>query len=214
MSGSVEVGFTLLGMNISLVAVFVSILFMGGIVERLFREFSLTLAAAILVSLAVSLTLTPGRCSRLLRRRGAGTPSRFHAATDRWFDAVKRGYDTSLGWVLRHPGLVLVTLLGTIALNVAVYVRLPKGFLPAQDTGTLFGFVRGDDAFSYEIMQPKIEAVGRHVPADPAVQDVIVFSGGPRRLRTSRVPGRLKAGRGRRTPGHDVLDRVGVTRAL
>jgi multidrug efflux pump len=208
MRGSGEVGFTLLAMNLSLVAVFVSILFMGGIVERLFREFSLTLAAAILVSLAVSLTLTPSLCSRLLRRRDAGAPSRFHAATDRWFDAVKRGYDVSLGWVLRHPGLVLITLLGTIALNVAVYVRLPKGFLPAQDTGTLFGFVRGDDAFSYEIMQPKIEAFRRHVLADPAVQDVIGFSGGTSGISNSRFTVRLKPMRERRISANDVVNRL------
>ncbi len=208
MRGSGEVGFTLLAMNISLVAVFVSILFMGGLVEKLFREFSLTLAAAILVSLAVSLTLTPSLCARILRRKQDLPVTRFRTATDRWFEAVKAGYSRSLGWVLRHAVLMLVVLLGTIALNVSLYVRAPKGFLPAQDTGTLFGFVRGDDAFSYEVMQPKVEAFRRHILADPAVQDVMGTAGGSTGLSNARMTVRLKPLAERKVSANDVVNRL------
>ncbi|HEY1107956.1 MAG TPA: efflux RND transporter permease subunit, partial [Opitutaceae bacterium] len=126
MKGSGEVGFTLLAMTLSLVAVFVSILFMGGLVERLFREFSITLAAAMLVSLVVSLTLTPSLCARLLARRKAEpTGGGLAGLTDRLFASVKGVYARSLGWVLGHATLMLIVLLGTIALNVAMYITIP-----------------------------------------------------------------------------------------
>ncbi|MEO6002238.1 MAG: efflux RND transporter permease subunit [Opitutus sp.] len=218
LKGAGEVGFTLLAMNLSLVTVFISILFMGGLVERLFREFSITLAAAMLVSLGVSLTLTPSLCSRWLKPRqrtnpvaepGTGEllPPRFTdtpfkpavasgvtAATgrtpailrpqfsllgwsDRSFEAIRGFYARTLRWVLRHPTLMLLIFIGSIALNVALYVSTPKGFLPEQDTGQLNGFVRGDDGFSFQIMQPKIDVYRQLVLADPAVEDVIGMSG-------------------------------------
>ena len=174
LKGAGEVGFTLLAMNLSLVTVFISILFMGGLVERLFREFSITLAAAMLVSLAVSLTLTPSLCSRWLKPRnppgGAhGSPGNPRPAVRRWslrylsetsFDAVRRGYARSLNWVLHHPTLMLLLFVGTVALNISLYIKIPKGFLPEQDTGQLSGFVRGDDGFSFQIMQPKLKPTG------------------------------------------------------
>jgi multidrug efflux pump len=197
--GAGEVGFTLLAMNLSLVTVFISILFMGGLVERLFREFSITLAAAMLVSLAVSLTLTPSLCSRWLRghraARVSASPSTTSPAagqsralpyprwglrsfSDRGFAAIRAIYARTLGWVLRHPTLMLLIFVGTIALNVALYISIPKGFLPEQDTGQLNGFVRGDDGFSFQIMQPKIEAYRKILLADPAIADVSGMSGG------------------------------------
>ena len=211
LKGSSEVGFTLLAMNFSLVAVFVSILFMGGLVEKLFREFSITLAAAMLVSLAVSLTLTPSLCARILERHGARPPSRFRQRTERAFDALKAGYARTLGWVLQHATLTLIILIGTIALNVSLYISIPKGFLPLQDTGTLQGFVRGDDAFSFQVMQPKVEVFRRHILADPAVSDVIGSSGGQSGLSNARLTIRLKPLAERKISANDVVNRLRAT---
>jgi multidrug efflux pump len=209
--GSGEVGFTLLAMTLALVAVFVSILFMGGLVEKLFREFSITLAAAMLVSLAVSLTLTPALCSRWLRRPRAGEGSAFSRATERFFGRVREGYARSLGWVLRNAALTLIILLGSMAVTVALYVRIPKGFLPAQDTGTLFGFARGDDAFSFEMMRPKIEVFRKHILADPAVQDVIGYAGGTSGIGNARMTVRLKPLAERKVSANDVVNRLRFT---
>jgi len=208
MKGSAEVGFTLLAMNLSLVAVFVSILFMGGLVERLFREFSITLAAAMLVSLGVSLTLTPSLCARWLRRPGVGVQSRLHRATDAAFNTVRHAYARSLDWVLRHATLTLLLLLGTIALNVSLYIRIPKGFLPQQDTGQLQGFVRGDDGFSFQVMQPKIEIYRRLIMEDPAVRDVIGSSGGANGTSNARIMIRLKPLSERGVSANEVVNRL------
>ena len=143
--GAKEVGWTLLSMNLSLVAVFISILFMGGIVERLFREFSITLVAAIMISLLVSLTLTPMLCSRWLTRRDEAHRNIFQRISDKAYGWLLRGYDATLGWALRHAPLVVCLLLGVMALNVSLYIAAPKSFLPNQDTGQLGGFIRGDD---------------------------------------------------------------------
>jgi len=190
--GAGEVGFTLLAMNLSLVTVFISILFMGGLVERLFREFSVTLAAAMLVSLGVSLTLTPSLCSRWLKARVAAPPRGLRRLSEGGFEAVRGIYARSLAWVLRHPTLMLLIFAGTIALNISMYMTIPKGFLPEQDTGQLSGFVRGDDGFSFQIMQPKIEAYRQLLLKDPAIQDVIGTSGGRDGISNSRLMIRLK----------------------
>jgi multidrug efflux pump len=208
MKGSAEVGFTLLAMNLSLVAVFISILFMGGLVERLFREFSITLAAAMLLSLAVSLTLTPSLCSRWLVRKDARPTGPLRRTTERAFEAVRGLYAKSLSWVLRHATLTLITLAGTIALNVSLYIKIPKGFLPSQDTGQLSGFARGDDAFSYRVMQPKIEIYRRVIMADPAVQDVIGTSGGSSGLSNARMMVRLKPLAERGVSASEVVNRL------
>lgn len=206
--GAGEVGFTLLAMNLSLVVVFVSILFMGGLVERLFREFSITLAAAILVSLLVSLTLTPALCARWLVARAARSPGRLEAAGERAFAAVKRGYARSLDWVLGHTALTLLVLAGIIALNVSLYYSAPKGFLPEQDTGQLGGFARGDDAFSYQVMQPKIETYRRLILADPAVADVIGLAGGTSGISNARMMIRLKPRKERGVGAREVINRL------
>ena len=208
MRGSAEVGFTLLAMNLSLVAVFISILFMGGLVEKLFREFSITLAAAMLLSLAVSLTLTPSLCSRWLVKKDARPPGPLRRTTERAFDAVRGTYAKSLGWVLRHSTLTLIVLLGTIALNVSLYINIPKGFLPNQDTGQLSGFARGDDAFSYQVMQPKIDIYRKYILSDPAVQDVIGSSGGTSGISNSRMMVRLKPLAERGISANDVVNRM------
>ncbi|MDC7827725.1 MULTISPECIES: efflux RND transporter permease subunit [Pseudomonas] len=175
--GTREVGFTLLSMNVSLVAVFVAILFIGGIVEKLFREFSLTLAAAILVSLVVSLTLTPMLCARWLRPHDPATESRLQRFSERAHRRLVAGYNRSLGWALRHRRLTLLSLIATIALNVLLYVVVPKTFMPQQDTGQLIGFIRGDNALSFQVMQPKIEILRKSLLADPAVASASGFVG-------------------------------------
>ncbi len=208
LKGSGEVGFTLLAMNLSLVAVFVSILFMGGLVERLFREFSITLVIAMMVSLVVSLTLVPAVCARWLRREDHETDGKFRRTTERAFEAVKSAYARSLGWVLNHATLTLIVLIGTIALNVSLYIKIPKGFLPMQDTGTLSGFVRGDDAFSYQVMQPKIETFRKLILADPAVKDVIGTSGGTSGVNNARLTIRLKPLAERKVSATEVINRL------
>jgi len=206
--GAGEVGFTLLAMNLSLVVVFVSILFMGGLVERLFREFSITLAAALLVSLLISLTLTPALCARWLESGSARPAGGVRLAGMRFFESVRTGYARSLGWVLRHPALTLIVLAGTIALNVSLYITAPKGFLPEQDTGQLGGFVRGDDGFSFQIMQPKIEVYRRLVMADPAVQDVMGHSGGYSGTSNAWMMIRLKPRSERDASAREVINRL------
>jgi multidrug efflux pump len=174
--GAREVGFTVLSMSLSLIAVFIPILLMGGIVGRLFREFSVTLSVAILVSLVVSLTTTPMMCARLLKPQGAFKPSRF-------FAKVLHGYRVSLAWSLRHSFLILLILLATIGLNVYLYTIVPKGFFPQQDTGRLFGAIRADQGISFQAMREKLVKVVDIVRADPAVENVTAFTGGGQRNR-------------------------------
>ncbi|WPC03189.1 multidrug efflux RND transporter permease subunit [Pseudomonas benzenivorans] len=207
--GTREVGFTLLAMNLSLVAVFVSILFMGGIVERLFREFSITLAVAILISLLVSLSLTPMLCARWLRAesaasRGSGL-QRLGARLQR---RVLEAYRRSLDWALRHSLLMLIGLLATIALNVFLFVSVPKTFLPQQDTGQLIGFIRGDDGLSFQVMQPKMESYRRAVLADPAVDSVAGFIGGSGGINNAFMIVRLKPMNERRASAQQVISRL------
>ncbi|HEX9435210.1 MAG TPA: multidrug efflux RND transporter permease subunit [Burkholderiales bacterium] len=172
-----EVGFTVISMSLSLVAVFIPILFMGDIVGRLFREFAVTLSVAILVSLVVSLTLTPMMCARLLSpaRRD---PGRLYRVSERLFEALRRGYGRSLGWALAHP-LVMVAVLATaVGLNIYLYIVIPKGFFPQQDTGRLVGFIRADQTASFQAMQEKMALIVRMVRADPAVDSVTAVTGG------------------------------------
>ncbi|WP_122857405.1 efflux RND transporter permease subunit, partial [Pseudomonas viridiflava] len=206
--GAKEVGFTLLSMNVSLVAVFVSILFMGGLVESLFREFSITLSVSIVVSLVVSLTLTPMLCARWLKPREAEQENAFQRWSERVNDRMVAGYDRSLGWVLRHPRLTLVSLLITIVVNIALYVVVPKTFLPQQDTGQLMGFVRGDDGLSFKVMQPKMEIFRRAVLADPAVQSVAGFIGGSGGTNNAFMIVRLKPIGERKLSAEKVVERL------
>jgi multidrug efflux pump len=209
LTGAREVGTTLLSMNLALVAVFVSILFMGGFVQRLFREFSITLVAAIMISLLVSLTLTPMLCSRWLRRHQAGAPRNiWQRLSDGGFSRLLRGYDRSLGWALRHAPLVICLLLGVIALNVRLYIVAPKGFLPEQDTGQIGGFIRGDDALSFQVMQPKINAFRQALLADPAVESIAGFIGGGRGINNAQTFVRLKPLEERQDSAQVVVERM------
>ncbi|WP_434603399.1 efflux RND transporter permease subunit [Pseudomonas sp. R1-7] len=206
--GAEEVGFTLLSMNASLVAVFLSILFMGGIVESLFREFSITLAAAIVVSLVVSLTLTPMLCARWLKPHVPGQENRLQRWSHGLNERMVRGYARSLDWVLRHRRLTLLSLLVTIGVNIALYVVVPKTFMPQQDTGQLIGFVRGDDGLSFNVMQPKMEIFRRAVLKDEAVQSVAGFIGGNNGTNNAFMLVRLKPIKERRISAQKVIERL------
>jgi multidrug efflux pump len=176
--GAREVGFTVLSMSLSLVAVFVPILMMGGIVGRLFREFSITLSVAVLVSLLVSLTATPMMCSRLIRSRDPATQGRLFRASERAFEAMRSGYGRSLRWALHNRALVIVLLAGTVVFNIYLYYVIPKGFFPQQDTGRLIGGIQADQAISFQSMSGKLRQFLRIVKADPAVDTVVGFTGG------------------------------------
>jgi multidrug efflux pump len=209
--GAREVGSTLLSMNLALAAVFVSILFMGGIVERLFREFSITLVAAITISLFVSLTLTPMLCARWLGTRRHGQLNPLQRASEAAFGRLLRGYDSTLGWALRHAPLVVCLLLGVMALNVHLYMTAPKSFLPQQDTGQIGGFIRGDDGLSFQVMQPKIDQFRRAVLADPAVESVGGYIGGGRGINNAWTFIRLKPLAERKVSAQVVVERLGTT---
>ncbi len=206
--GTREVGFTLLSMNLSLVVVFVSILYMGGIVERLFREFSITLAAAILVSLLVSLTLTPMLCARWLKPHELEKEGRLQRWSHDAHQWLLRYYDRSLSWALRHRRITLLSLLATIALNVVLYVQVPKTFLPQQDTGQITGFIRGDDGMSFQVMQPKMEIFRKAVLADPAVESVAGFIGGQGGINNAFMIVRLKPLGERKISAQKVIERI------
>jgi len=177
--GAREVGFTVLSISLSLVAVFLPILLMGGIVGRLFREFALTLSLAIAVSLVVSLTLTPMMCSRLLTEaKDEKEEGRFAQWLERGFARLQGGYERTLGWALAHPFPVLLTLLATIALNIGLYIVVPKGFFPQQDTGRLVGGIQADQSTSFQAMKVKFAEMMHIVQSNPAVESVAGFSGG------------------------------------
>jgi multidrug efflux pump len=170
--GAREVGFTVVSMSLSLIAVFIPFMFAGGIVGRIFREFTVTLSVAILISLAISLTTTPMMCSRLLQRQEQRKPSRFANVFDRGFERLRGGYERSLHWALHHRRTMMMLLIATIGLNVYLYVVIPKGFFPQQDTGQLQGGVRGDAASSFQFMKRKLGQVAAIIQQDPAVKTV------------------------------------------
>ncbi len=183
LQGSREVGFTVLSMSLSLIAVFIPILLMGGIVGRLFREFAVVLSVAILISLLVSLTTTPMMCARLLRREGAHTHGRLYHLSARAFSTLLRGYEVTLAWALRHGLLMLVLLACTVCLNVYLYIIVPKGFFPQQDTGRLIGNIQADQSISFQAMRRKLADFVEIVRQDPAVENVVAFTGGAQRNR-------------------------------
>ena len=176
--GSREIGFTVLSMSVSLVAVFLPILLMGGIVGRLFREFAVVLTVAITMSLLVSLTTTPMMCAKFLRPEAGRRHGRLYRASERAFERLQRGYASSLAWVLRHSGLTLAMAVLTVCVNVYLYVVVPKGFFPVQDTGRLFGSVQADQATSFQAIRQKLAAYIDVVTADPAVSNAVGVAGG------------------------------------
>jgi len=179
--GAREVGFTVLTISLSLVAVFIPLLFMGGQTGRLFREFAVTLSAAVLISLVISLTTTPMMCAWLLKPASQNKPP---GGIARWFEGafrrVHRGYEISLDWALASRLVVMLSLLAVIALNVYLFVSIPKGYFPQQDTGQISGGIRADRSISFQAMQSKLKALVDIIRADPAVDTVVGFTGGSR----------------------------------
>lgn len=212
LQGAREVGFTLIAMNVALMVVFISILFMGGVVERLFREFSLTLVMVMALSLLLSLTLTPSLCAYCLKS------SQYYHNKDRqsWLSrtsqSIQQGlsgiYARTLGWTLKHGYVVLVLWFAVIAGSVYLYKTLPHGVLPEQDTGRLEGFVRGDDGFSFQIMQPKIEAYRQYLLQDPAVQDLIATAGGDEGTTNADISITLKPMAERQASTQEIANRL------
>jgi multidrug efflux pump len=176
--GARQIGFTVLSMSTSLIAVFIPILLMGGIVGRLFREFAVTLSIAIAVSLLVSLTTTPMMCARFLKSEAERKHGRLYKLSERGFNMLQRGYERSLGWVLRHQAPVLAITILTICVNIYLYTVIPKGFFPDQDTGRLTGSVQAAQDISFQAMRQKLTDVVNIVMADPAVDTVGAFTGG------------------------------------
>ena len=176
--GAKEIGFTVVSISVSLVAVFIPILLMGGIIGRLFREFAVTLTMAILISMVVSLTATPMMCATLLRTHDREKHGRIYQLNERFFDWMLRRYETSLGWVLRHQPLILLVTLLTMGATGFLYVKIPKGFFPQQDTGRINGSIQGDQNVSFQSMRSRITQLAKLVLEDPAVDSVMAFNGG------------------------------------
>ncbi len=175
--GSREIGFTVLSMSTSLIAVFIPILLMGGVVGRLFREFAVTLSVAIAVSLLVSLTATPMMCAKFLRPHDLAARSRAYLMGDRFFNGMLSGYERGLRWVLRHQTVVLLIAVSTLALNVYLFILVPKGFFPQQDTGRMGGAARASQDISFDAMKVKQEQLAAIVQQDPGVNYVMAFAG-------------------------------------
>ncbi|EED41366.1 RND transporter, HAE1/HME family, permease protein [Stenotrophomonas sp. SKA14] len=205
--GAGEVGFTVLSISTSLIAVFVPLIFMGGLIGRIFREFALTLSIAVAISLLVSLTVTPMMASLLLVPPAQGEQQgRLMRSVQQGFDRMQQRYVRSLDWALAHRGVMLLSLALAIALNVYLMVVAPKGFFPAQDTGALNGGIRADQSISFTALRDGLAQAVKIIRADPAVQDVVAFSGGSRAgggfLFVVLVP------RGQRPPVAEVVARL------
>jgi multidrug efflux pump len=207
MKGASEIGFTVLSMSTSLVAVFIPILMMGGIVGRLFREFAVVLSVAIGVSLFVSLTTTPMMCARFLRHE-TGRHNRLYRFSENAFNGLLRTYDFSLRWVLRHQFLILMVTLGTVCLNLYLFVKTPKGFFPQQDTGRFSGLIQGDQDLSFTAMSKKMREFTDIVLSDPAVDTVTSFTGGGSGGSTARMFGQLKPLGERKISVDQVIARI------
>lgn len=206
LQGVREVGFTVLSMSLSLVAVFLPLLLMGGLPGRLFREFAVTLSVAIGISLLVSLTLTPMMCGWLLKASKPKTQPRKHGI-GRVLTAIQEGYATSLQWVLRHTRLAGVVLLATIALNIWLYIAIPKTFFPEQDTGRLMGGIQADQSISFQAMRGKLQDFMKIIRDDPAVDNVTGFTGGSR-VNSGMMFISLKPLGERKETSQQVIDRL------
>src|SRR5260370_1406355 len=207
MKGAVEIGFTVLSMSTSLVAVFIPILLMGGIVGRLFREFAVVLSVAIGVSLLISLSTTPMMCARFLRRE-TGKHNWLYRLSENAFNRLLHIYDVSLRWVLRHQVLILLVTLGTVCLNLYLFVRTSKGFFPQQDTGRFTGLIQGDQDLSFTSMSQKMRQFTDIVLQDPAVDTVTSFTGGRSGGSTARMFGQLKPLSERKLTIDQVIARI------
>jgi multidrug efflux pump len=177
LKGSEQIGFTIVSLTISLIAVLIPLLFMGDVVGRLFREFAITLAVTILISAVVSLTLVPMACAKILRRHDETKETLFERKNREWFDALVRGYDRSLNVVLDHQPLTLLVALGTLALTIVLYIAIPKGFFPIQDTGLIQGISEAAQSISYPAMAQRQQALAAAILKDPDVESLSSFIG-------------------------------------
>jgi multidrug efflux pump len=208
LKGAKEIGFTVLSISISLIAVFIPLLLMGGIVGRLFREFAITLSTAILVSMVISLSTTPMMCAYLLRNEHSREHGRLYQASERFFERVLSWYRQSLHWVLENPGLTLTVLFLTVALNVALVIKIPKGFFPQQDTGSLAGAVQGPQDSSFPAINDSIQKLEAVIDKDPAVQNVIGFTGGNGATNTGNIYITLKPLSVRKIGAPQIINRL------
>jgi len=206
--GAKEIGFTVFSISISLIAVFIPLLLMGGIVGRLFREFAITLSTAILVSMVISLTTTPTMCAYILKDQKHRDHSRFYLVTERFFDWVLSVYRRTLHWVLENPFLTLTVLALTIALNIIVIVKIPKGFFPQQDTGALVGGLQGPQDASFPAMNESVQAIVKVIKADPGVAHCIAFTGGGGATNTGFVYVTLKPLNVRKVGAPEIMNRL------
>ncbi len=185
--GAREVGFTVVSMSLSLIAVFIPILFMGGIIGRLFREFAVSLSAAILVSLTVSLTLTPMMCARMIKRESGEKHGRLYQLSERSFNYLYEHYKTTLAWALSHSRFIMLLLFCTIILNVYLYIIVPKSFMPQQDTGRIIGSIKADQDISFAAMKKKMDDFVRIIRQDPAASNVVGIVGGGQQSNNGRI---------------------------
>jgi multidrug efflux pump len=205
--GSREIGFTVMSMSISLVAVFIPILLMSGLIGRLFHEFAMTIASAILISMVVSLTTTPMLCAHFLRPHNARHGA-IYRLSEGGFQRMNRGYRGALAWVLRHKIVVAFIWLATAFICVALYVIIPKGFFPQQDTGRIMGIVMGDQDIAFDSMDKKVNQFGAIVLQDPAIQNVITWVGGGGPPNQGRIFCTLKPLRERKVSADQVINRL------
>jgi multidrug efflux pump len=175
--GSEQIGFTILSLTVSLIAVLIPLLFMGDVVGRLFREFAVTLSVTILISAFVSLTLTPMMCARLLQRRPASEQGAWYRRSEAAFDAVVAFYDRTLRWVLKHQTATLTVAIATLVLTIALYIVVPKGFFPLEDTGVIIGVSEAPQSVSFTEMVQRQQALARVILSDPAVESLSSFVG-------------------------------------
>jgi len=208
LEGAKEIGFTVFTISISLIAVFIPLLLMGGIVGRLFREFAVTLSTAIVVSMVISLTATPMMCAYLLKNERTEKHGRMYMASEKFFDRVLTLYRGSLHWVLDHPSLTLTVLFLTIALNFVLIVKIPKGFFPAEDTGAISGGVRGPQDSSFPAMNNSIQQIAAVIKNDPAVANVISFTGGSGATNAGSLYVALKPLAARDVSAAQIIDRL------
>jgi multidrug efflux pump len=208
LKGTEQIGFTVFSISVSLIAVFIPLLMMGGIVGRLFREFAVTLSTAILVSMVISLTTTPMMCAYLLKDERTKKHGRIYLASEGVFQWVLSLYRRSLEWVLANPAITLVVLGLTVALNVVLVINMPKGFFPQQDTGAIVGGVQGPQDSSYAAMNTSIQQIGNVIKSDPGVANVIVFTGGSGATNTGFVYIALKPLSERQTGAADIINRL------
>jgi multidrug efflux pump len=208
LKGAEEIGFTVFTISISLIAVFIPLLLMGGIVGRLFREFAVTLSTSIVVSMIISLTTTPMMCAYLLKNEREEKHGRIFTASEKLFDGVLSVYRKTLHWVLEHPMPTLIVLFLTIALNVLLIVKIPKGFFPVEDTGAISGAVRGPEDSSFPAMNNAIQQIGAVINKDPAVANAIAFTGGNGATNTGSIYVALKPLGERNATASQIINRL------